>query len=1121
MELRETCKAFPKGGFLHRKLLLVMKLTAILTLVFSLNLSARSYSQSVTITGKHLALYDIFNSISKQTGYEFVYDEKMLNGTGTIDINLKGASIAAVLDNCLKNKPLSYTITDKIIVIRPRAARKEAAVTAEQPAAQVEGTVVDGAGQPLPNVAIQVKGTTRGVLTDAKGHFSIQVESTDVLVFNYVGYDKKEVPVGTQTSLQIVLQESNKQLNTVVVTALGLKRSEKSITYATQQVSGVELTKAKDPNLMNTLNGKVAGLNISSSSSGVGGSAKVILRGAKSGLGSNQALYVIDGVPMNNSLTSQPNSSYGGSSSYDGGDPISNLNPDDIESVSVLKGASAAALYGSQGANGVVLVTTKSGKAGRTIVNFSSSLTLNTVAYKPEFQNSYGQSTATSTQSWGSKLAGGAQDNLGSFFQTGNNLTNSISLSGGTDKMQTYFSYANTSAKGIEPKNKLSRNNISFKETGHFLNDKLTAEADVNYITQTIDNTPLSGFYFNPLTGLYLFPRGKDLAPYKNGFEVFDPARRLMTQNWAFNEDIQQNPWWIVNRNQNSLDRNRLLLNASLKYEVNKWLNIQGRGSIDRINDVYDQKVYAGTVTTLSPANGVYIYSNTTTSQQYGDVLANFNIPIGDKIRITGVLGGSIRDVITKGDKYNSGQEGLNIPNIFVLQNFKAINPLNTGTLQENHSQVQSVFGSANISYKDWAYLDLTARNDWASNLAFTPSGSYFYPSVGLNVILSSVAKLPEFISFAKVRGSFAQVGNSPLAYQSNPAVYTFSAGGGFSINPSAPFTDLKPEKTNSLEFGTEWRFFDNRLSADVTYYKTNTKNQTLQIRAPQGSFYDNFFINAGNIQNQGVEAVVRYDVLRDGKLKWNTGLNFATNQNRIKELAPNAPEFTLSGASGSNYVSKFKVGGSFGDIYGTVLQRDAQGRVMIDANGNPIKQGGDFVYLGNSNTRWQLGWNNNLEYKDFTLSFLIDGKFGGKVMSITQSVMDQYGVSKATGDARDAGGVAVNGVDPNGNAVSMVDAQKWYSSVGGREAASGEYIYSATTVRLREVALGYTIPVKGTSFIRAMKLSLTGRNLLYFSKKAPFDPELTMSTANGLSGVDIFMPPATRNYGLTLNATF
>jgi TonB-linked SusC/RagA family outer membrane protein len=1107
-------------GLLQRKLLLVMKLTAILTLAFTLQLSAKTYSQTVSLNGKHLSLYEVFNSISKQTGYEFVYDATLLGSAGAINISATNMALNEVLDKCLHDKNLSYSIVDKIIVINPKSTPREKPVVAI-PAAVITGTVTDSAGQPLQNVSVQVKGTTRGAMTDASGNFSLEAQPTDVLVISYIGFDKQEITVGSHTTLNIKLAESNKQLNTVVVTALGIKRSEKSITYAQQQLSGVELTKAKDPNLMNSLNGKVAGLTISSSASGVGGSAKVVLRGSKSGLGNNQALYVIDGVPMNNTLTNQPNSAYGGSTAYDGGDPISNMNPEDIENISILKGASAAALYGSQGANGVVLITTKSGKQGKTIINFNSGLTLSQAAYKPSFQNNYGQTNGTSAQSWGQKLTTPAKDNLGEFFQTGSNFTNAISISGGTEKAQTYFSYANTSANGIQPTNKLGRNNISFKETGHFLNDKLTAEADVNYVTQKIDNTPLSGLYFNPLTGLYLYPRGNNLAQYKHSYEQADPSRNgLAVQRWPFNEDVQQNPWWILYRNPNQLDRNRILLNASLKYEVNSWLSIQARGSIDRINDIYDQKIYAGTNSVLAPESGVYVYQNLTTNQQYGDLLANFNIPIGKDWRVTGVAGGALRDVKNNGEKFNSGKDGLYIPNVFTIQNFKAMNGALSGTLPENHSQFQSVFGSANISYKDWAYLDLTARNDWSSNLAFTSTYSYFYPSVGLNVILSSIATLPDWVSFAKVRGSFAQVGNAPLAYQAFPAQNSIGAGGSLVGNTVAPFTNLKPEKTNSLEIGTEWRFFKNRLSVDATYYKTNTKNQTLQIAASQASYYDSYYINAGNIQNQGVEAVVRYDVLRDRKFNWNTGLNFSFNDNKIKELADGVDFFTLSGASGSNYASKFAVGGSFGDIYGTVLKKDGQGRTMIDASGNPIKQTGDLVYIGNSNTRFQLGWNNNMSYKNFSLAMLIDGKFGGKVMSITQAMMDQYGVSKASGDARDAGGVKVNGVDPSGNAVSTVDAQKWYAAVGGREGVTGEYLFNATTVRLREVALGYSVPLNDV-FIKALKFSLTGRNLLYFYKKAPFDPELTMSTANGLSGVDIFMQPALRSYGLSLNATF
>jgi len=1118
MELLGTCKVPCKGRPVQRKLLLIMRLTAILTLVFTLNLSAKTFSQSVTIKGKRLPLYDVFNSISRQTGYEFIYDEKLLEKAPPVNLDMNQASLAEVLNACLSNKLFNYSIVDKTIVISPKTTTAATNVEAIQPVT-IQGKVTDSKGQPLIGVSIQVKGTTKGTVTNVEGAFSVAANPGNVLVISFVGYETKQVTVGTETNIQVTMTVQDAQLGAVVVTALGIKRTDKSITYSTQQLDGLELTKAKDANLVNTLNGKVAGLTISSSASGVGGSAKVILRGNKSGLGSNQALYVIDGVPMNNTLTNQPTSIYGGSSAYDGGDPISNLNPEDIESISVLKGASAAALYGSQGANGVIIVTTKSGKAGRTVINFSSGFNITQAAYKPEFQNHYDTTKQGSAQSWGDKI-NSAPDNLSTFFQNGTNFTNAISLSAGSEKMQTYFSYANTSARGIEPGNKLGRHNLDFKETGHFLNDKLTASADINYMTQKIDNTPLSGLYFNPLTGLYLFPRGQDIRPYKDQFEKPDPSRNFLNvQNWPFDEDVQQNPWWILNRNTNSLTRNRILANANLKYDINSWLNVQARGSIDRISDVYEQKIYASSQKAVAPANGLYNYNNSTTTQQYGDLIANFNIP-ANNFKITGVVGGSIRDVKTTGVFLNSGQDGLYIPNVFTVQNIKTLNGRNSGTQLENHGQWQSVFASANISYKDWLYLDLTARNDWASNLAFTPQMSYFYPSAGLNVLLSQLTKLPEQITYAKVRGSYAIVGNSPLTYQSNPAPNTLGTGGTPIVSVAAPFRTLKPEKTKSLELGTEWRFFDSRLSIDLTYYKTNTTNQTMQINAPNATLFDTYFINAGNIQNQGVEAILRYDVLRHTKLQWNTGFNFATNDNKIIELSPLSDRFTLSGASGANYASQFKVGGSFGDIYGTVLQHDAEGRVMIDKDGKPIKQGGDMVYLGNANTKWQLGWNNNFVYNNFTLSFLIDGKFGGKVMSVTQAMMDYYGVSKASGDARDAGGVKVNGVGADKQPVTSVDAQKWYSVAGGREGASAEYLYSATTVRLREAALGYTVPVSN-SFLKTLKFSLTGRNLFYFSKKAPFDPEQTMSTSNGLGGVDVFMLPATRSYGLTLNASF
>ncbi|SHG61948.1 SusC/RagA family TonB-linked outer membrane protein [Pedobacter caeni] len=993
----------------------------------------------------------------------------------------------------------------------------------------IKGTVKDDAGVTIPGVSIKVKGSQLATQTNTSGQYAIQAKAGDVLVFSYVGYAVKEVTVGGQSTIDVVLNSNSQNLETVVVTALGIKKSSRATTYATQQVDGTELTKSKETNLVNSLNGKVAGLTISRSSSGVGGSAKVILRGSKSAAGSNQALYVIDGVPMNNNTsgepmsntggasTGQPNSAFGGSNSYDGGDPISNLNPEDIASISILKGASAAALYGSQAANGVIIVTTKSGEAGKAKVNFSSSFSLDEAAYTPEFQSNYGQSTAGAAQSWGPAVSG-PSNNKKAYFQTGKNWTNSISLSAGSEKLQTYFSYANTNATGIQPKNELSRHNVNLKETGSFFDDKLTVTGNVNYVKQQINNTPNPGLYFNPLTGLYLFPSGLDLNSYKTGFEVFDPARNLNTQNWPFKDDIQQNPWWIANRNQNVLNRDRLMLSVSAKYKVNPWLDVQARGSMDNYTDKYEHRLYAGTSTVLTGANGGLNFRNNTSKQQYADVIANINVPL-ERFKISGTIGSSIQDFNDQGTIFNSGSTGLNIPNKFSIQNFAVFDPLSSGN-SAKHKQLRSVFASASFAFDNWINLDLTARNDWSSALAFTNNMSFFYPSAGINFIINEKLKLPEWVSFAKIRGSYAEVGNDVPEYVTN-IMNSYGAGGAVNTPTASSFNTLKPENTKSIELGTEWRFLNNRLNFDFTYYKTNTKNQFLIANASQVSLFDKYYFNAGDIQNQGVEVILGYDVLGESELKWKTGINYSMNKNKVLKLATNITEFTLSGSSGASFVSKFKEGGSYGDIYGSSLQYDGQGRVMIDAGGNPIvKEGGNATFLGNANPKWQLGWNNSFNYKDFSLSFLFDGKFGGKVMSVTESTMEGYGVAKVTGTARDQGGVSVNGVDPSGNPVSKVDAAKWYNKVGGRDGVSSEHMYNATVVRLRELSFGYTVPMK-QGFIKSLKLSLTGRNLFYVYKKAPFDPELSMSTSNGLSGVDVFMPPATRNYGFSLNANF
>ncbi|MDB5134507.1 MAG: SusC/RagA family TonB-linked outer membrane protein [Mucilaginibacter sp.] len=1003
--------------------------------------------------------------------------------------------------------------------IRHKSDVKSISVNTPQ-AFTLKGIVSDAKGEPLVGVSVGVKGTSTGVQTDVNGKFSISANAGDVLVFTYIGYVKKEVTITSGADLSITLAEDSKQLGEVVVTALGVKRSEKSLVYANQVVGGAALNTVKNDNVMNSLNGRVAGVDISPSSSGVGGSVKVILRGSKSFAGTNSPLYVIDGVPITNTSNAngQPNSTYGGSP--DGGDGISNLNPDDIESITVLEGASAAALYGSQAANGVILVTTKKGKAGKPQISLSSSYTNDVISYKPKFQNEYGE-TPSGNQSWGAKLSTPeTADNIADYFRHGNNFTNAINLSAGTESAQTYFSYANTYANGVQPTNSLNRNNFTFRETALFLNNKLSVDVNTNYINQKVINTPGQGFYYNTLPGLYLFPRGADINEYKNNYGTPQPARNgLPTQNWIANEDVQQNPWWILYKNPNYSNRDRALINATVKYTVADWLNIQARGNVDRTSDSYQQNLYAGTNPVLTQGlNGSFIRSEQTLTQTYGDFIANFKVPMKSAFKIDGLVGASVTDDNTVGTNYGAGN-GLLIPNVFIDQNVLTSGSSNVSTAQANHSQIQSIFGSLNLSYKSWAYLTITERNDWSSALAFTNKESYSYPSVGLSLILSDMVKLPSFISYAKVRGSYAEVATTVNEYATNPISYNGS-GGVVLVNP-VPSENLKPTNTKSYEAGVDLRLFDNRLTFNYTWYKSNSYNQFIQYTPGAGSIYTIGYLNAGNIQNTGMEIKLGYDIAKTSNFGWNSSLNYSYNKNKIIELEPDAPNanIQLTGNGANAYESVLTKGGSYGDIWGVKFERNAAGQIMVNSSDAPINSG-TFQKVGNPSPKFQMGWENTFNYKRFNLDILIDGKFGGQVLSMTQMLMDSYGVSVPSGQARDAGGVTVNAVDPDGKAVTKVDALTWYAAQGGRSGIAEPYMYSATVVRLRSAALGYTLPFTN-SFVKNVKISLIGNNLIYFYKKAPYDPEITMSTANGLGGVDVFNQPTTRRIGAQLNVTF
>lgn len=1088
--------------------------------------------RKVSVNLTDVSLIKVLNALEAAAKVNFVYSSDYLRLNEKVTIQAEMKTLGEILHGVLTPLRIVYRVqenNDYIVLIAEKEAEEQRIHQADSieaplrqpdvPVTTVSGKVSDFDRNALPGVNVLVRGTAIGTTTDMHGNFLVDVpDGTAVLVFSFIGFATREVAVNHRSTIEVRLAEELTSLNEVVITALGIKRSEKSVTYSTEQVSGDELNRTKTDNLMNTLAGKIPGVTIFPSASGLGGSSKVILRGNRSFSQSNQPLYVIDGIPVTNSSNSngQPNSPFAGP--VDGGDGISNLNPDDIEGISILKGASASALYGSQAANGVILITTKKGEEGTTRINFSTSFMTGSPAYKPAFQNSYGRTSASARDSWGPKIQGNTKDNVDKFFQHGFNWTTAINLSGGSEIAQTYFSFANIRAKGIMLGNDLERNNLRLQQTGKFLHKKLTLDANVNYISQKVDNTPSLGLYFNPLTGLYLFPRGTDISPYKSQYE-FPDSTGYSRQHWVTNEDIQQNPWWVVQRNPNYANRKRLLLAGNAHYEINDWLAIQVRGNMDRVEDTFEQRLYSGTQSTLSKPNGQFVLNSQVLEQKYADALLIVKIPVKSAFEADGVIGASITDSRTSGAALGPGL-GLAIPNLFVAQNMLVSGTVNyASTYPENHSQLQSVFGNLNVSFRDWVFLNFSGRNDWSSNLSFTPDVSYFYPSAGISFLLTEAFKLSKDISYFKVRANYAQVGNTVPQYVTNPVNYLDNTGS-VVLSTVAPFGTLKPERTKAWEVGADTRFFNNRLNVTFNYYRSNTYNQFIKVVPSVATGYSVGYVNAGNVQNTGIEYTVGYTVIDGIAWEWSTAINGSRNVNKVIDVDSRngIDKFVLTTNDNTSYQSVLAKGGSYGDIYGVTARRDDQGRIIVNPDGTPQLNTG-FNFIGNPNPKFAMGWNNTIRYKNFSLNFLFDGKFGGKVFSMTQAILDQYGVSKETGDARDQGGVIINGVNENGEAVTHVDPQKWYTSIGGRQGISELYVYDATVVRLRESSLGYTVPIK-KSVIRNLKISLTGRNLFYVYRKAPYDPELIMSTGNGLSGVDIFNQPATRNVGFTLNVS-
>lgn len=992
----------------------------------------------------------------------------------------------------------------------------------------VRGRVVDVSGEPLIGATIREKGGTRGTVTDIEGNFILSVPDSAVLQVSFVGYESIEVSVGGRKTLEIQLRENTVMLDNVIITALGLEKKEASLAYSIQKVKGEELTRMKEVNMITALAGKAAGVQINKNSSGIGGSAKVSLRGIRSASGDNQPLYVIDGVPMLNIGTEQAYSAIGGTANAgnrDGGDGISNLNPEDVESISILKGAPAAALYGSQAANGVILITTKKGNtAGQRNIYFSTGLTFDKAFSLPKMQNCYGVSDVV--DSWGEKAYLPISNELNDFFRTGLTSITSVSVNYGNEKIQTYFSYANTTGRGIVDKNQLTKHNINLRETAVMFNQRLKLDGNVNVMRQIVKNKPVSGgFYMNPLVGLYRFPRGEDLSYYKDNYEIYDPERKLGIQNWhTFTEDFEQNPYWIQNRIQSKETRMRSIISLSANLRINSWLTVQARGSVDYISDKMRQKFYASTAPALCGANGRYIEMDYQETLIYGDVMAMGKRKWED-FALDVAIGGSINDKNVNSTRYDSKNASLKYANVFNLANIVMNGSASIDQKIDSRRQLQSVFGTAQVGYQDKVFLDLTARNDWASTLAYTSheKSGFFYPSAGLSFLIDKWIQLPEWISFAKLRGTYSKVGNDIPQFITN-SVSHITAGGELQANDAAPFKEMEPEMTHSVEVGTEWRFFQSRLGFNLTYYRTNTHNQFFKLPALAGDMYAYRYVNAGDIQNRGWELTVDATPVLTPDFTWKTSLNFSSNRNKIKELHEELKELVYGPSSfSSSYAMKLVKGGSIGDIYGKAFVRDAEGNIVYQTEGDhkglPAVEGeGNTIKVGNANPRFIMGWNHTFSYKGFSLYFLLDWRYGGKILSQTQAEMDLYGVSQVTALARDRGYVILEG--------QQIDNVKGFykNIVGGRAGVTEYYMYDATNLRLREVSLNYTFPKKWmqkTKVLKDLQLAFVARNLCFLYKKAPFDPDLVLSTGNDNQGIEVFGMPTTRSLGFTVKCEF
>lgn len=1066
---------------------------------------------------------------------------------------------------------------------------------------KISGTVIDEKGEPLIGVQIIPVGAVQsGGLTDFDGKYSVSIPSNiKQLKFTYMGFQTQTVDINSRKVINITMKEDSKQLETVVVTAMGIKRKSKSLTYATQSISNKDLTRVQDANFVNALQGKTAGLTITPNSGGAGSASKILLRGNASIQGNNSPLIVVDGVPMNNSIKNTNGYSIGYSKVAEGSDPLSSINPEDILDVNILKGANAAALYGSDAANGVIIITTKSGREGSLKVDFSTNMQMETPMILPKFQSSYGASLSgngVNADSWGGKISANEKYhlmnepyNVKKFFDVGYTMNNSVAVSGGTKMVQSYFSINNTTANGMMPGNKFQRNGITLKESFNFFDDKLKIDVSGNYVYQTNTNAISGGVVYNPLYNLYMAPRNLDIDYYKSEFEkkgewesnpitiypewdgskltaFLQPRQETntlngMQQNWFKGRGVPgaNNPYWLINRLPSSDITQRMYATFSLNYKINRIFDVVYRANIDRNQSSNESKTYA---TTVDPAGvyvdrGMYGWGKDHSTNFYTDALFNYHQTIFNDWSLSGSVGGSFKR--STGEHFWMRNVGAfdrdryvdkkNLPTA-INQFYPTASYATTREFSLPSDWARSVFATAQIGWKEKAYIDASYRIDWSrafSQFSDKVNPFYGYYSVGANVLLNELINMPKWINLIKFRSSVSEVGNSIPNF--NFDALATSTSGAIKAKQYASFDNPKPETVLSFEGGFDFAAFNNRLNFDFTYYNSTMFNQFLPITGSSGTLLP---INSGKIRNQGVEVTLSYNQNITKDFYWRTSFNYAFNNNKIINTYQGRSDISVTIGASGELRAIFREGGAYGDLYAKDFARYnsfdqlfgrtqngrlvKEGDIRLNAEGAPSLDNvkGYTEYLGNINAKHTFGWSNNFSYKDFDFYFLLDGKIGGKVVSFTEAYLDAVGNSQRSGDARSSGETIkwqfADAKDPNilierdVPAVRMPDgnyapAEAYFKTIGSNIFAS-QYVYDATNIRLREMSVGYTFRnIMGNG--KSINLSITAHNLFFVYLKAPVDPDVSLSTGNALGGVDVFNMPTARSLGMSIKFSF